>query len=194
MNNTPETVKLLGGLPCLDFANSVDWSAEGELVKDEVLNTADDLGRWGVRLRLGDSAPDDSELRRALDLRAALHPTFAAIAHGREPDEAHLDRIARHHAQAAAAARIAEGEDGAWRLDWPPGEPRTVRFAVVVDAVALLADRERLERVRHCPGHNCGWLFLDVSGRRRWCSMETCGSRAKMRRLYERQRVAAARD
>jgi predicted RNA-binding Zn ribbon-like protein len=66
-----------------------------------------------------------------------------------------------------------------------------VRFAVAADAVALLGDAERLSRVRHCPGHDCGWLFLDTSGRRRWCSMETCGSRAKMKRLYERKRAGA---
>jgi predicted RNA-binding Zn ribbon-like protein len=60
----------------------------------------------------------------------------------------------------------------------------------VADAVALLADPERLARVRQCPGRNCGWVFLDVSGRRHWCSMATCGSRAKMRRMYARRRGA----
>jgi len=63
-----------------------------------------------------------------------------------------------------------------------------VRLAVAADAAALLADPARLARVRRCPGHDCGWLFLDLSGRRRWCSMDTCGSRAKMRRLYERRK------
>jgi predicted RNA-binding Zn ribbon-like protein len=67
-----------------------------------------------------------------------------------------------------------------------------VRFAVVTDAVALLADGERLARLRRCPGRDCGWLFLDTSGRRRWCSMGACGSREKMRRMYARQRAAAA--
>jgi predicted RNA-binding Zn ribbon-like protein len=62
-----------------------------------------------------------------------------------------------------------------------------VRFAVSVDAVALLADQRRLARVRVCPGRDCGWLFLDASGRRRWCSMTTCGSREKMRRMYARR-------
>jgi predicted RNA-binding Zn ribbon-like protein len=33
--------------------------------------------------------------------------------------------------------------------------------------------------VRTCP--SCGWLFLDARGRRRWCSMATCGNRAKVR-------------
>ena len=51
----------------------------------------------------------------------------------------------------------------------------------------LLQDPELLRRVSHCPGRGCGWLFLNTSGRRRWCSMSTCGSREKMRRLYQRQ-------
>jgi predicted RNA-binding Zn ribbon-like protein len=38
-------------------------------------------------------------------------------------------------------------------------------------------------------GQNCGWLFVDggKSASRRWCSMEVCRSRAKMRRLYCRR-------
>ena len=64
-----------------------------------------------------------------------------------------------------------------------------MRFAAAVDAVALLADAAALARLRRCPGRNCGWLFLDTSGRRRWCSMQTCGSREKMRRLRERAKA-----
>lgn len=42
-------------------------------------------------------------------------------------------------------------------------------------------------QVRACPGNGCGWLFLDRSGRRRWCTMSTCGNRAKARRFASRQ-------
>jgi predicted RNA-binding Zn ribbon-like protein len=62
---------------------------------------------------------------------------------------------------------------------------------VAADAVALLADAQLLARVHRCPGRNCGWLFLDTSGRRRWCSMATCGSRAKMRAMYARRRAVS---
>jgi predicted RNA-binding Zn ribbon-like protein len=192
--NTPETVNLLGNSLSLDFANSVDWSADGRPTKDEVLETPDDLRRWGVRLGIGDTArkPTARELERALALRTALHSAFAAIAQGGEPAPAHLKEIARQHAEAVAAARLERADDGAVRFAWPASEPRRTRFAVVADAVAVLADPERVRRLRHCPGHDCGWVFLDLSGRRRWCSMDTCGSRAKMRRLYERQRRGAA--
>ena len=96
------------------------------------------------------------------------------------------------HGAAATAARLTERDD-AWTLDWPADDPRRVRFAVIVDAIALLGDAERLARVRQCPGRDCGWLFLDTSGRRRWCSMSTCGSREKMRRMYERRRATRSR-
>src|SRR6266513_2507587 len=78
------------------------------------------------------------------------------------------------------------GEDF-YKLDWPAQDPRRVRYAVATDAIALVEDPSRLKRVSRCPGRGCGWLFLNTSGRRRWCSMSTCGSREKMRRLHHRQ-------
>jgi predicted RNA-binding Zn ribbon-like protein len=184
----PETIKLRGGRLSLDFANSVDWTAEHEPVGvEEAITTPDELVRWGVRLGVPSGEASPGELAAALSLREALHLAFAAIAHGEEPPS--LALIASQHAEAVAAAQLAP-RDGAFVLDWPQDDPRRVRFAVVVDAVALLADPERLARVRQCPGRNCGWLFLDVSGRRHWCSMATCGSRAKMRRMYARKRGA----
>jgi predicted RNA-binding Zn ribbon-like protein len=83
---------------------------------------------------------------------------------------------------------VADG--GGVRFEWRATDPRRVRLAVAADAVALLADAARLERLRRCPGRHCGWLFLDTSGRRRWCSMGACGSREKMRRMYARRRAA----
>ena len=43
-------------------------------------------------------------------------------------------------------------------------------------------------RVRACPGGGCGWLFLDRTGRRRWCTMATCGNRSKAKRFAARHR------
>ncbi|HEY1176305.1 MAG TPA: CGNR zinc finger domain-containing protein, partial [Phytomonospora sp.] len=46
----------------------------------------------------------------------------------------------------------------------------------------------RTERIRKCANPDCLLWFLDVSknGRRRWCSMEGCGNRAKAERFAER--------
>jgi predicted RNA-binding Zn ribbon-like protein len=195
---TPETIKLWGGALCLNFANSVDWSPEGEplAATTDALRSPRALARWGRRVGvLSGRLPvvSDEELDAALALRLVLHRIFSALAQDRRPRRADLEALARDHAAAADAAGLAAGDDGAWRMQWPAADPRAVRFAVAVDAVALLADPARLARVHRCPGPACGWLFLDTSGRRRWCSMSTCGSRVKMRRLYERRRQAERR-
>jgi predicted RNA-binding Zn ribbon-like protein len=55
---------------------------------------------------------------------------------------------------------------------------------IALDALDMLQHGER-SRLRCCAARGeCGWLFYDKSknGTRRWCSMETCGAIAKMRR------------
>ncbi|HXS44172.1 MAG TPA: CGNR zinc finger domain-containing protein [Solirubrobacteraceae bacterium] len=191
---TPETIRLLGGRLCLDFVNSVDWSPSGEPLGAELDALRDPpwLTRWGRRVGLvagaGARNPGAGELRKAHELRAAVHAILSAVADGERPDPEDLTTLARHHARAATEAVLARG-DGGWQLSWASRDPRLVRFEAAVDAVALLADAAALARLRRCPGRNCGWLFLDTSGRRRWCSMQTCGSREKMRRLRERAKA-----
>jgi predicted RNA-binding Zn ribbon-like protein len=130
------------------------------------------------------------ELTAAHALRRAVHVTFAAIARDQDPPPDALEIVRTTHALAAAEGHLVAHEAN-WTLAWAPDDPRRVRFAVAIDALALLSDNRKLSRVRRCPGRNCGWLFVDLSGRRRWCSMTTCGSREKMRRMYERRRAAS---
>jgi len=176
----------------LEFANSTDWTAEQEIVEDQdVLLEPDSLNRWGERLGLAGRPGGPEELELARELRGALHAIFSALARGDKPDQPSLPRLQFTYAQAVAAGSIRDREDGAFGLAWSQDETRLVRFAVAADAFALLTDPARLARLRRCPGRDCGWLFLDTSGRRRWCSMASCGSREKMRRMYARKRATA---
>jgi predicted RNA-binding Zn ribbon-like protein len=183
----PETIKLQGGALSLDFANSADWTEAGEPIEDALVEP-DSLERWGRRV--GIAAPaDEDELAAARALRPALRAVLIAAAHGDTPDPAAREALMRTYADATAAAHLSP-RDGAYVLDWPDDDPRRVRFAVTADALSLLADADRLARVHVCPGRDCGWLFLNKSGRQRWCSMATCGSRAKMRAMYARRQAA----
>jgi hypothetical protein len=57
--------------------------------------------------------------------------------------------------------------------------------------VELGSQRERLS---FCANPACDWLFLDESRNhsRQWCSMDSCGSRAKMARYRSRKRGGGA--
>jgi predicted RNA-binding Zn ribbon-like protein len=187
---TPETIKLQGGTLALDFANTVDWTeADAEVQATDALLEPDSLDRWGTRLGIAGRPGGPEELELARGLRTALHLIFSALAREQEPDEFSLARLRFAYAQAVAAGTLTR-QDGGFGLDWAADESRRVRFAVAADAVALLADPARMARLHRCPGRDCGWVFLDMSGRRRWCSMQTCGSREKMRRMYARKRAA----
>lgn len=188
----PETIRLWGETLCLDYANSVNWSPEDEHLDPEqtdALRTGDMLVRWGRHLGLlNDDAKSvsEAELRRARALRDALHRLFVSISHDQTPSTTDIALLMHSYTEAVERATLLAGEAG-YQLDWSAQDPRRVRYAVAADAFELLRDPKRLRHVSHCPGRSCGWLFLDLSGRRRWCSMSTCGSREKMRRLYRRQ-------
>jgi predicted RNA-binding Zn ribbon-like protein len=70
---------------------------------------------------------------------------------------------------------------------WALGEDLAgVLWPVAHSAIELLISGP-LGRVKGCAG--CNWLFVDESKNRsrRWCSMEECGTHAKMRRYVARR-------
>ncbi len=66
--------------------------------------------------------------------------------------------------------------------------PLAVLSPIALAAATLLTEVDR-RRIRQCRSDQCGLWFLDTSknGRRRWCSMATCGNRAKAARYYQKQ-------
>lgn len=192
---TADTIRLIGGTLCLDFVNTVIWDRPGRPrpQSPDVLDRPGAIVAWGKRLSVlaagvGPAAPDEHESARAL--RSTVHEIFAAIAADASPREDALKALHRVYVESVGGAWLGE-HTGVWELTWPDDDARSVRLAVAADALDLLGEATRLARVRQCPGRDCGALFVDSTGRRRWCSMEACGSREKMRRLYERQRAAA---
>jgi len=65
------------------------------------------------------------------------------------------------------------------RRDWS-SEPLSVLAPIALDAVHLVTNTDST-RTRRCAAPQCIRWFEDTSkgGRRRWCSMRTCGNRAK---------------
>ena len=63
----------------------------------------------------------------------------------------------------------------------------------VIWAAAQLLTSDESGNIHICAAPDCGWMYVDRSrnGMRRWCQMETCGTRAKGRR---RRRLTARAD
>ena len=190
------TLKLFGGHPALDFTNTVN--SRGATYGPDLLQTYADLLDWALRLNLlnpneaadlHDVPPERAAtaLRRAIALREAIYRTFARR---NSPDRADLDRL-EHAASAAQAARRLVFDASRYHWHWRSGDPDTLSHRLAISATELLTS-PAIERVRVCPGHNCAWLFLDISraGRRVWCSEQTCGMRSRVRRWREHRQDA----
>ena len=80
-----------------------------------------------------------------------------------------------------------------WSWNLEPARLDSVLRPVVWAAARLLASPDAA-RIGVCAGPECGWVFVDYSrnGLRRWCDMQSCGTRAKSRRRAARSRTGAA--
>ena len=198
------TTGLHGGHPALDFVNTLDWRdrpvAEGG--PEEMLVSYDALLTCWRRLGIvsattatmleGEAARHPAEgaavLAEALDLREALHRLAQAVRQGKATRPADLEvlnrcllRYPEGRVIAASGARLA------WKAHGDGLELGSPLGAVARLGADLLVTAEPAS-IRCCAGPGCGWLFHDTSPnkRRRWCSMESCGNRAKARRHYQR--------
>jgi predicted RNA-binding Zn ribbon-like protein len=208
-----------GGLLCLDFVNTVDtWHPQPQRSEDalafarDYLASYSDLIAWARQVgavsdrserALAATATRDPAVavavfRRAVALRTAIHDLAVAVAEGRTAPSPELAVLNGEVEALLAASRLEPGghayllaRPGERDDDVPDPPLDKVLWPVLRSSIALFTSPEDLARVHACPGEDCGWLFYDATGRRRWCSMASCGTRHKVRRFRARQRDAA---
>lgn len=202
----PPEFRLIGGEPSLDFVNTAEWNGDELLV--DLLSDYESLVRWAVQAGVVDARVarklrsrarlDRDEADRALasarELRGILHDAFNAIAraHGRarisDAFNSSVTALGGRLSEALQHRRIG-AERGRARFYWSGMGDRLdcIEWPIIWNAAHVLAS-DSADSVRVCAGKDCGWVYVDRSrnGLRRWCSMETCGSREKAHRHYVR--------
>ncbi len=184
---------------CLDFANSAPQHND---LTDDHLKTYADLLAWSMdvdilseaearhllTVALRREAEAAAVLHNALELRAAIYSVLSDVAHDRPPRDSAMGTLntalteARAHLQLVPA-----GDHFGWEWLSDEGDLAQMLWPVAWSVVEVLTSGDRAN-LRECDGHDCTWLFLDTSRNhsRRWCSMQTCGNRAKAKRHYQR--------
>jgi len=194
-------IRLDGGRLCINFVNTIHdrFAAAAE----DYLATPERYAEWARRAgALG--ADEDLWLPQSDEERASL---MANIQSSRDAIYrllvARLDGIplpagalrtandwlrkARHDQELAS--------DGQLRLSAGRGDLFLPLKRIALDLVDTFATaREGKLKLERCANQtSCGWLFADTSknGRRRWCSMQTCGVASKMSTLRRRSSRAS---
>jgi predicted RNA-binding Zn ribbon-like protein len=183
-------VDFVGDHPALNFINTL------HIVGSELTDTwqsDEDVAAWIVREGLRDGRPstkwpDGALLRKARKLReVALKAVEARKAKKTLPlDE--LNGFLEHsvsHRVLGAKSRTDLHFERVYRQ-------KTVEeyLAPVAESVAGLLSHADFDLVRHCEGRQCVLWFYDrtKAHRRRWCSPQLCGNRAKVAAFRARAR------
>lgn len=193
-------MRLDGGAPCLDFVNTVPDRKDGS--GRDNLGSMDDLLYWARKAgvitdsiysalgRIAAKSPGKARafFEEAIAARSLIYSIFFPISLGRKIATADLERFNALRAQYAPHLVIGQHKDRVveqWAF--PPDSFHLITATLIRSANQLLLS-DRLRRVKECP--NCGWLFLDTTknGKRRWCSMEDCGSNVKALEYYYRHK------
>src|SRR5262245_12165981 len=177
--------EFLAGRIALDFCNSLS-PTERDTLRDRILKPAG-LVSWARRAGVViDRAPSAPALARLHRLRTALIGTFHALADGHAPRAADLALLNSELAEARSIERLVPGKTGYAIEDAPPAAIDRLRHLIARDAGDLLIGDPR--RLKRCPAHDCLWLFHDDSKNlsRRWCAMDDCGTKDKVRRYRKR--------
>ncbi len=167
------------GSLALAFAVTGPGTNDGPLAMFQTLMRPADLERWaadiagvaGLHATVGD-------VDLAVQLQAAIWSVADALIDRQpapESDRAVLNDLA---SQPCLIPHLRPGPTRAWV---GVQGVRSVMSSVARDAIDVFGG-PRAARLKRCEGSRCALLFVDTSrsGRRRWCSMERCGNRAKV--------------
>jgi predicted RNA-binding Zn ribbon-like protein len=177
------------GALCLDFAHT---GGEGEYAVFETLHKPSDLAAWLAEPPLAAvmTAPiTNRELVAAKALRQAVWVAAHARAARRPVPAEAISTINRAAAAAPLTPELAAGGGIAWA---PPVRVTQAMSTMAREMIELLSG-PLAERIRECASDNCPLVFVDSSrpNARRWCAMERCGNRQKLRAHRARQAADA---
>ncbi|GAA1207100.1 CGNR zinc finger domain-containing protein [Rhodoglobus aureus] len=165
------------GARALDFAYT---GAMGDNPAWEKLHSPSDFAQWlEGRFEASDGTVSERDLTDARGLREAIATIASALSVNETPDLKQVDVINLFAATPDVPPRLAGGGMKAGRT--------TVRTSQALSSMAreavFLFGAEQHERIRECAADDCALVFYDESrsNNRRWCSMQRCGNRAKVR-------------
>jgi predicted RNA-binding Zn ribbon-like protein len=209
--------KFIGGLPCLDFVNTVEGrshtlnkkesSTDRYLIHRDKLDNYNDLVLWCrdeeanlltaketkelLQLAKSHSREAKTVFQRAIKLREALYRIFKSVTVGQGPDPADNEVLNEELIRARTHEKLVFSST-IFQATWQQmGRNLDAPIWPVIRSAAELLTGD-LSRLRQCGGEDCGWFFLDTSRNRsrQWCDMKDCGNLAKVRRFRERRQKA----
>jgi len=195
----------VGNLPCLDFVNT-EIIARGARV--DLLTGFTDLVRWlqaatlltttearTIEKRWENVSGGKTVFKEAVSLRNALRMMAERLAGGKLVDRASIEQINRVLASRPTYRQLELKANKIVSRLHTLSESAVHLLVPIAESAVWLLEQGDMSLLRRCENPACILFFYDTTKnkRRRWCSMEACGSRAKAAAYYQRSRLPRRR-
>src|SRR5574340_1010920 len=162
---TLETLEIIGGSLCLDFANTINSRREPE---HDYLEEYSDLVNWAIKVgvlsisqgeRLRSRANLDEvnaseALQKAVELRELLFQLFSNLSRQSEPPHEVVRTFVTLYAESISHGILQKKRD-TLVFDWEMEAGFDVLLWPIIYSAGQLLLSEKLVRLKECPG--CGW-------------------------------------
>lgn len=168
------------GALCLDFAHT---GGEGRYAVFETLHEPADLREWLAQPPLAAMVPRPVTARDFAAARALRQAIWDA-AHSRAARRSlPAGAVVTINRAAAPPALVPELDAIGASAGWAPPVRASQALSTLAREMIELLSGPLSGRIRECASDNCPLVFVDSSrpGARRWCAMQRCGNRHKLR-------------
>jgi len=186
MNKLDPPFIFLANNPGVDFTNT-KMICRGEVV--DLLQTDIDLNKWAQKADLHTEGSEGFHLKPALELRQALRDIFIQKIDNLTVQNKTL-KIINQHLLNYSTPQVLEFKNNEYTLRLKYKNLTFSNFlGYLAHESAVLLASSQAKGLKRCNNPDCRLIFVDTSRgqKRRWCSMESCGNRAKAAKHYRKK-------
>jgi len=118
-----------------------------------------------------------------LEMRTILRNQFEVIADGNSIPDGFIAYLEKKIEKSPFTYKLSDQK----LVPIPVGEAEDILQSYIAFDSLTLIEKNKLSSLKRCSNDDCVLLFIDESGRRKWCSMKICGNRKKVARFQHRK-------
>lgn len=200
MNEAKLDFVFYGGRPCLDLYNTVRRRKDVQTDTQDLLDNAEAFKRWVLKAQtksdwfnlLPPLSPNVKEMHfkdnnRAEDVKNQAVLLRDIIGRFLHKDFSQKDIDAINQLSKLRPIWTLSTDDN--KLSVQANLELEGVLGLIAEDIIQLTSSELSNRIKECAHERCGIVFLDKSrgNNRNWCSMKTCGNRAKVARFADKK-------
>jgi predicted RNA-binding Zn ribbon-like protein len=181
----------------LDFANTMVRRNDKPF---DLLQSFRDFLTWSVGVELigqnqGEKFLNDKEkekqFREIIEFRDVLREIAKASVKGKKVKESLIDKVNEKLKLQKSWTEIQLDKEGFKKIEKTELKSASDILTIIAGSVADFLAENKSGNLRICESEDCILYFHDQTKNhsRRWCSMESCGNRAKANAFYHRKKA-----